>query len=145
MSPETSRIPTPEEARALLAQASRSESVTKAGSSWPQVAGILSLGATSSLALPAIAYAPAGSLALPIGLMTFWMAASFVFMVAFTRSVKRGFGRRWVLTIVIWGILWVVGILGASTWFAGQTWFLVVACSALTVVTMSSAWIEAKK
>ena len=145
MSINAGHSPTPEEARALLAQASQSESTTKAGASWPQIAGLLSLGAASSLALPAVVYVPGDLLALPMALMMLWIAASFVFMAAFSRSAKRGFGKRWVITIITWGILWVVGIVGTSTWFVNQTWFLVAACAALTAVTMAGAWIEAKR
>lgn len=137
--------PTPDEARALLAQAMQSESTTKAGSSWPQIAGLLSLGAASSLALPAIVYVPSDLIALPMTLMMVWIAASFAFMTAFNRSVKRGFGKRWVLTIIAWGILWVGSIFGTSTWFVDQTWFLVAACAALTAVTLLGAWIEARR
>lgn len=137
--------PTPEEARALLARASQSDSTTRAGASWPQISGLLSLGAASSLALPAIAYSPSELIALPIALLTLWIAMSFVFMTAFTRAVKRGFGRRWVTTVILWGVLWTVSVLGTSTWFAGQTWFLIVACASLTIVTLVGAWIEARR
>ena len=140
-----SESPTPQQARTLLAQASQSASSTKAGASWPQIAGLLSLGAASSLALPAIAFAPGGSIALPILLMTAWIVASVVFTVVFNRSVKRGFSGRWLTTIGAWGVLWVLSILGALVWFAGQTWFLVAASASLMLVTILGAWIEATR
>lgn len=145
MSESTKPGPTPEEARALLARAAQSESTTRAASSWPQIAGLLSLGAASSLALPAIVYTPGEVRALPMVLMVLWIAASFVFMTAFNRSVKRGFGARWVTTVGVWAVLWVAAIVGTSTWFVDQTWFLAVACAALTAVTMIGAWIEARR
>lgn len=145
MSANMTNGPTPEEARALLAQAAQSEATTKAGSSWPQVAGLLSLGASSSLALPAIAYAPSDLLMLPMILMIFWITVSFVFIVVFSRSVKRGFGKRWIATVATWGVLWVLGIVGTSTWFAGDTWFLAAICAALTAVAVIGAWIEARR
>ncbi|WP_422117094.1 hypothetical protein [Brachybacterium sp. UNK5269] len=140
-----SNDPTPDEAQALLAQASQSASTTKAGSSWPQIAGLLTLGAASSLALPAIAFAPSRSIALPVVLVMVWIAAAVMFMMAFNRSVKRGFSKRWLLTIATWGVCWVAGMLGASIWFVGQMWFLAVACAALTLVTMLGAWVEATR
>lgn len=136
---------TPEQAQALLAQASQAESTTKTGAGWPQIAGLLSLGAASSLALPAIAYVPSELIALPMVFMMLWIAASFVFMFTFSRSVKRGFGRRWIATIIAWGVLWVAGVVGTSTLFAGQVWFLAVACALLTAVTMTGAWVEARR
>ncbi len=145
MSETTDGSPTPEEAQALLAQVAQLESITKTGSSWPQIAGLLTLGATSSLALPAIAFASDGLLALPMIFMTLWIAASFVFMTVFSTSVKRGFGRRWFVTVGIWAVIWVIGILGVSTWFVDQAWFLAGACAALTAITMIGAWIEARR
>lgn len=136
---------TPEQAQALLSQAAQAESTTRSGASWPQIAGLLSLGAASSLELPAFVYVPSELLALPMSLMMLWIAASLVFTIVFSRSVKRGFGKRWISTIITWGVLWVAGIIGTSTWFAGETWFLVSMCALLTAVTMVGAWIEARQ
>lgn len=140
-----SSSPTPEQARALLAQASQAEATTRSGASWPQIAGLLGLGASSSLALPALAYVPSDLVALPVILMMLWVVASLVFMMVFGRSVKHGFGKRWVITIVTWGVLWGVGVFGTSTWFVGETWFLVASCALLSVVTLIGAWIEASQ
>ncbi|MGY5766301.1 hypothetical protein ACXET9_14000 [Brachybacterium sp. DNPG3] len=137
--------PTPEEAQALLARAAQAESTTRTGASWPQIAGLLGLGAASSLALPAIAFAPTEMLALPLTLMILWITASIVFMTVFSRSVKRGFGKRWITAIVAWGILWTIGIVGTTTVFAGQIWFLAIMSGLLTALTLVGAWIEAAR
>lgn len=136
---------TPDEARALLDQAERTASTTRAGASWPHIAGLLGMGAASSLALPALAFVPTELTWLPLVLLFTWIGALFAFAGIFGRSVKRGFGRRWTATIAAWGVLWAIGIFGTSWWFAGQTWFLVAASSALTIVTLAGAWAEARR
>ena len=136
---------TPDEARALLDQASRAASTARAGASWPQIAGLLGMGAASSLALPALAYVPDELVWLPMILLFTWIGALFAFAGIFGRSVKHGFGRRWRATIFSWGAVWIVGVLGVSWWFAGQTWFLLLASAALTVVTIVGAWAEARR
>lgn len=137
--------PSPDEARALLDQAARSASTARAGAGWPQIAGLMGMGGASSLALPALAFAPEGLVGLPMTLLFIWIGALFAFGAVFSRSVKRGFGRRWTTTIVLWGICWVAGVVGVSWVFEGQMWFLVLASSAITVVTLVGAWIEARR
>ncbi|MFT3889289.1 MAG: hypothetical protein QM713_14150 [Arachnia sp.] len=137
--------PTPDEARALLEQASRTSSTTRVGASWPHIAGLLGMGAASSLALPALAFAPDDMRALPLILMFAWIAALFVFAGVFGRSLKQGFGRRWTLTIVVWGVLWVVGIFGMYFWFVDQDWFLITISVLLSAVTLGGAWAEARR
>jgi hypothetical protein len=137
--------PTPEEARGLLEQAERTASTTRAGSSWPQIAGLFGLGGASSLALPALAYVPDDLVLLPLILLFAWIGALFAFVAIFSRAVKRGFGRRWTATIVAWGILWVAGVFGIYWWFPGQVWFLAAISGAITVVTLVGAWLEARR
>lgn len=137
--------PTPDEARELLAQASRTASTTRAGASWPHIAGLLGMGAASSLAVPALAYVPEQLVWIPMTLLFVWIGALFVFAGSFGRSLKEGFGRRWTTTVVAWGILWVASTVGIYWVFPGQTWFLVAASASLTLVTLGGAWIEARK
>lgn len=137
--------PTPEEARGLLEQAERTASTTRAGASWPQVAGLLGLGGASSLALVALAHVPEELVALPLVLFFAWMGALFVFVAFFSRAVKRGFGRRWVGTLAAWGVLWVAGVFGIYWWFPGQLWFLAVISGLLILVTLLGAWLEARQ
>lgn len=140
-----STTPTPEEARALLDQAARTTSSSKVGASWPHIAGLLGMGAASSLALPALVYIPQELRLLPLFLLFAWIATLFVFSRVFGCSLKEGFGRRWVTTILIWGVFWVVGIFGTSWWFQGQAWFLIAASVALTLVAWIGAWVEARR
>lgn len=137
--------PTPDEARALLEQAAHTTSASRKGASWAHIAGLLGLGAASSLALPALAYVPRELRLLPLLLLFAWVGALFAFAAVFGSSVKQGFGRRWTATILIWGIVWAVGVVGTSWLFEGQVWFLVLASVALTVVTLVGAWVEARR
>lgn len=137
--------PTPEEARELLEQAARTASTTRAGASWPQLAGLLGLGGASSLALVALAYVPTELVALPLLLFLGWLGALFGFVGVFSRAVKRGFGRRWIGTLLGWGALWLVGIFGIYWWFPGQSWFLATVSAALCLVTLLGAWLEARQ
>lgn len=135
--------PTPEEARELLDKAERAASVSRGGASWPQIAALFGLGGASSLALPAIANAPDGQATLPIVFTVVWISATSLFAVTFGRSVKRGFGQRWGAYIGVWAVAWVVAILGISSWFEGQAWFVWLMSLALTAITLTGAWIEA--
>ncbi|MCI9888012.1 hypothetical protein JT358_06000 [Micrococcales bacterium 31B] len=92
-----------------------------------------------------MAFAPSGMIAIPISLLMLWIALSFTVMTVFNRGAKRGFGKRWVITIILWGVAWMVSVIGALNWFADQTWFLVAACAALTAITVAGAWVEATR
>ncbi len=135
----------PDQARALLRQADGAAATARAGASWPHIAGLMGLGAASSLALVALAYVPPTLLWLPLTLLFAWVGALFVFAGRFGRAVKRGFGRRWTLTLIIWGALWIVTVFGTSWWFADQTWFLIASALALTVTAWVGAWAEASR
>lgn len=137
--------PTPEEARALLDQAEQAASTTRAGASWPQIAGLLGLGGASSLAIPAFAYTPEHLVALPMVLVFVWIGAVLVFSAVFGRSLKHGFGKRWVISIMLWGITWVLSILGIYWWFPGQAWFVALASTLLAAITLGAAWAEARR
>lgn len=137
--------PSPEQARALLDQAAHAAATTRAGASWPQVAGLLGLGGASSLAVPAFAFMPEDLVALPLVLVFVWIGAVLVFSAVFSRSLKQGFGKRWVTSIVLWGVVWVFSILGVYWWFPGQVWFVALASALLSVVTLGAAWIEARR
>lgn len=140
-----SATPTPDEARALLEKAALTTSASRVGASWPHIAGLLGMGAASSLALPALAYVPRELRLLPLLLLFAWIATLFVFSRVFGCSLKEGFGRRWVVTILIWGAVWVAGIVGTSWLFVGQAWFLIAASVALTLVAWIGAWVEARR
>ena len=137
--------PTPEEARELLEQAARTASTTRAGASWPQLAGLLGLGGASALTLVALAYVPDELVALPLLLFFGWTGAVFGFVGYFARAVKRGFGRRWISTMAGWAVLWVVGVCGIYWWFPGQVWFVAVVSGLLMLVSLLGAWLEARQ
>lgn len=135
----------PQEAQELLDHAGRLGAATRSGASWPYIAGLLGMGGASSMGLLALAWAPQGLTWLPMLVLFAWIGALFAIAAVFGRASKRGFGRRWTLTILIWGAVWVVGVFGTSWWFAGQLWFLAGASVALTATTLTGAWIEARR
>ncbi|QIK71770.1 hypothetical protein G7070_05145 [Propioniciclava coleopterorum] len=135
----------PQRARELLEQADSAGATARAGASWPHIAGLLGMGAASSLALVALAYVPPVMIWLPMALLFAWIGALLAFGGVFGRSIKRGFGHRWRVTMLVWGIVWVAGVVGTSWLFAGQAWFVVVASVALTAVTLVGAWVEASR
>ena len=135
----------PQRAQELLNQADQQDATARAGASWPHIAGLLGMGAASSLALVALAYVPPSLTWLPMALLFIWLGALLAFGGVFGHAVKRGFGTRWRLTMLLWGLAWVVGIVGTSWLFAGQVWFVVVASAALTVIALVGAWIEASR
>lgn len=85
----------PQLAHELLARADGGGATARAGASWPHVAGLLGMGASSSLAIVAFAYVPTPLIWLPMGLL-------FV-------------------------------------------WFVVVASSTLSAITLAGAWVEASR
>ena len=135
----------PEQARALIEQAERTAATTRSGASWPHIAGLLAMGAASSLAIPALAYVPTQYTLIPLILLFVWIGALFAFSGVFGRALKQGFGRRWTMTIALWGVLWAFGIFGIYLIFPGQTWFVIASSAALAIVTLAGAWIEARK
>ncbi len=135
----------PRLARELLEQADSAGATARAGASWPHIAGLLGMGAASSLALVALAYVPPALTWLPMMLLFVWIGALLAFGGVFGRSIKHGFGRRWRTTMLAWGVVWALGVVGVTWLFAGQLWFLVVASVALTVVTLVGAWVEASR
>lgn len=135
----------PEQAAELLRRADRHDATARAGASWPHIAGLLGMGAASSVALVALAYTPLTLIWLPMGLLFVWLVALLAFGGVFGHAVKHGFGKRWSFTILLWGIAWILGIFGTSWLFVGQLWFLVLACVALTTITLVGAWIEASR
>lgn len=138
--------PTPDEARELLERAARAESVTRSGASWPHIASLFGIGASSSLALLAFAKWPDDNTVLyPIAILMVWVIASILLPMVFGRSTKRGFQKRWLITNLVWGVVWAVGIFGTLIWFPGQLWFALLGSLALTVVALAGAWIEARR
>ncbi|WP_372696841.1 hypothetical protein [Arthrobacter sp. JSM 101049] len=140
--------PSPQAAHDLLQEASRLESASRAGAGWPHITMLLGLGAITSLSMLSfwfVARYDESLVALPMIAMLVWLGIFMAFMFAFGRSTKRGFGRRWMTFMMIWAGLWVVGIVLSSTLFAGELWFTLLIATAITVNSVTGAWLEARK
>lgn len=140
--------PSAETARALLNEAGRLESASRAAAGWPHIAMLLGLGAITSLSMLSFWFVGRFDehlVALPMTGMLIWLAIFMAFMLVFGRSTKRGFGRRWMTFMMIWAALWVLGILLASTVFTGELWFAILIAAAITLNSVAGAWLEARK
>ncbi|WP_417216853.1 hypothetical protein [Arthrobacter sp.] len=139
--------PSAQAARDLLNEAGRLESASRTGASWPHIAMLLGLGAITSLGTLSLWFVgkfDESLVALPMISMLAWLGIFMVFMLVFGRSTKRGFGRRWMTFMMIWAVLWIVGVLLASTLLSGRLWFAVLIAAALTVNSVVGAWLEAR-
>lgn len=132
-------------ASGLLRQADQAAAAAKRAASWPAIATLLLIGASSSFALVLFAYVPEGLAWLPLTLLMAWFAVGLLICLPQLKSVKQGFGRRWLVTMAIWGVTWCLAIVGSSTIFVGQLWFLLVASFALAAVTVGGALAEIRK
>lgn len=136
----------PEKARELLRQAELTASTTREVGTWTPVALLLTMGAASSLALVGMWLAGPGLLALPMTLFFVWMAIGFAIHLRFARSAKRGFGRRWLVTIGLWVVAWTFGVFTTADGAIGDNVYWVSATAlAITAITAIGAWIEATR
>ncbi len=81
----------PQQAQELLNRAHRQDATARAGASWPHIAGLLGMGAASSLALVALAYVPPSLIWLPMALLFVWLGA----LLAFGGVFGHGRGAPW--------------------------------------------------
>lgn len=147
--PETTPAhPTAEDAQGLLQEASRLETASRAGASWPHITMLLGLGAISSLTMISFWFVgrfDESMVTLPLIAVLVWLGILMAFMLVFGRSTKRGFARRWVIFMSIWGGLWALGVILTNTVFTGELWFTIVIATALTLNSTVGAWLEATK
>jgi hypothetical protein len=131
-------------ARELLAQADQTEAAARAGASWSAIALLMVIGAGSSTALVGMWLAGAGPLWLPMSLFFVWMAIGFVIHYRFGNSVKRGFSRRWLVSIGLWAATWILGVsITAPGAIGDNVWVVGALALALTAITAVGAWREA--
>ncbi|GAA4373587.1 hypothetical protein [Paeniglutamicibacter cryotolerans] len=143
-----SNPPSAQAARDLLREAGRLGAAARTGASWPHIAMLLGMGAISSLSL--ISFWLVGRfdeslIAIPLIAMLIWLGIFMGVMLAFGRSTKRGFGRRWITFMAIWGALWVIGVGFGTTLAANQLWFTLSVATAITLNSAIGAWVEARK
>ena len=73
-----------------------------------------------------------------------WLAIGFAFHYRFVHAVKRGFTRRWLVTIGLWSAVWLVSVFPTSTGAIGDyVWFVTAMALALTAITATGGWREA--
>ena len=65
--------------------------------------------------------------------------------VAFHRSTKTGFSRRWLQVMATWGALWLLVTPGMTILWRGELWFALTGIGAITAVTTWGAWREARQ
>lgn len=138
----------PQQARELLERAGQLSAASRSGAGWPQITMLLGLGASSSMfmvALHLVMLADERLVWLPMVIMLLWLAILSVTMLGFARATKVGFSRRWWTVILVWGVVWVVSMLGITVWWPGQLWFAVTAALVLTVVCTFGGWREARR
>lgn len=140
--------PSAQAARELLQQAGRLGAAARTGASWPHITMLLGMGAISSLSL--ISFWLVGRfdeslIAIPLIAMLIWLGIFMAVMLAFGRSTKRGFGKRWIAFMSIWAALWTIGVLLGTTIAINQLWFTLTIASAITLNSAVGAWVEAKK
>lgn len=137
-----------ERARELLDQAERADSATRSGASLGPSAFLLALGAQCSMTVVAIhllGLTDQRLFWLVMAVLISWIGILSAAMLTSIRYVKAGFGRRWVRTIIAWGILWTMTMVGTTSIWRGELWFTVVSIVALTVLTIWGAWREARQ
>lgn len=131
-------------ARELLNHAQRTEATTRAGASWTAVALLMAIGAGSSTALIGMWLAGQELLGLPMSMFFLWLAIGLAFHYRFAHAVKRGFTRRWLVTIGLWALAWTVSVFTTSTGAIGDNvWVVTAMALVLTVITTVGAWREA--
>ncbi|MGJ3509944.1 hypothetical protein [Enemella sp. A6] len=138
-----------ERARAMLDRADQVAAATSAGASWPQIATMMVIGASSAMALVGLGLATdhAGRTAAIAVMAVFltWLAIALGMAGVFGRTTKRGFSRRWNMVLVLWAVVWVAGVVLGSTVFAGNLiWHFAVA-AVITILTASGAIAEARR
>jgi hypothetical protein len=138
-------LPTPDEARRLLSDADSTGRQATAAASWPAVAVLLAFGSTLSLGTLALGLTEGRNyLVAMVGLLV-WIGVVVAFQLAFMRSHKVGFGKRWVGYIVgLFGVYVVSMVIVAGS----QGERVVATCllaGTLLVVSVGCALFEARE
>ena len=137
--------PTPDEARALLEQASGVGRQALAGASWPSIAFLLGLGAMSSIGCLGLGVTSgAAYFAIMIAMMV-WLAVLMTFWLVFRSSEKRGFARRWNAYMGAWGVSYVIAVVANAGAEGTRLWLSCLTAALLLVVTAVCAWYEARR
>ena len=135
-------------ARDMLQEAGRLGSASRAGASWPHVTMLLGLSAISSLSLISfwlVGRIDQSLISIPMVAMLIWLGIFMAVMLIFGNSTKLGFSKRWIRFMIIWGILWIIGVGLGTTIAINQLWFTLLISAAITLNALIGTWLEAKK
>ena len=100
--------PTPEEAAGMLRQAETSLTHTRGNAGWPTITTQMSLGAATCVYLLANRDTHFDAVSF-IGMMV-WVLAPLIFVVAFAKVAKNGFGIRWGIYMAVWALCWSISM-----------------------------------
>jgi len=146
MTSSTDTQPTPDEARALLASAGSYGRSATAGAGWPAVTFLLGNGAASSLGTIAmtLAASTAGYFVSMVAMLA-WMGVMMGFLIAFNRSTKVGFGKRWTVYLTAWLVPYIIAMMVAGSSDGQNILGGSIAAAVLLVSSVSCAVWEARK
>lgn len=136
------------QARALLVQAERLGASTRSRASAAPSLFLLALGGLCSMlvvALHLVALTDEHLVWLPLVVAVPWLAILLIAFIAFHRSTKTGFSRRWLQVMATWGALWLLVTPGMTILWRGELWFALTGIGAITAVTTWGAWREARQ
>ncbi len=137
--------PTPEEARLLLERADSVGAAASANVSWPYIATLLSIGAATSLGTFAMSISTGtGYLVAMVGMLA-WVMIAIGFMVAYGRTVRLGFKKRWRIYIGTWAVAYAVAVLLASFSRGNNLAGGVFGAVLIAAVTVTGALVEARR
>ena len=136
--------PTPEEARIMLDRVGQLGAGATAGASWPHIATLLTMGAATSMGTLAMGLTTGTGYVIATLAMIVWVVVSITFMLAFGRSTRIGFKKRWPAYMVSWGVAYVIAILLVSGSNGQNIVGAVVGAVLIAVVTVAGAVIEAR-
>src|SRR5690349_998293 len=136
--------PTPEEARTMLDRVGQLGAGASAGASWAHIATLLTLGSATAMGTLALGVTTGAAFVTVMVAMLVWVIISIGFMVIFGRATRLGFGKRWPAYIVSWGIAYGIAIALVSSAEGQGLGRGVIGACLITVVTVTSAVIEAR-
>ena len=136
--------PTPDEARVMLDRVGQLGAGATAGASWPHIATLLTLGAATSMGTLAMGLTTGAGYVIATIAMCVWVLASIIFMLAFGRSTRLGFKKRWPAYMIAWGIAYAIAIVLVASAEGQGLGRGIIGAGLITTVTVTSAVIEAR-
>ena len=142
---DQTRLPTPDEARRLLDEADSTGRHATARAGWPGVAVLLSLGSVLSLGTLALGLTTGTNYFVAMIALLVWIAVVVAFQLAFLRSHRIGFGRRWGLYLGAIFAIYVVAMVVVGSSQGEDVVGTCVLAAALMIVSVAAATHEARQ